>query len=114
MRRLLLILLTCCAVGVLPAASLTERQAAYVKAGRAVVDMVNSKAVDNDKVAALILAMEKEAVPLAQAYAAKFPPGKDLINTVIAKVAVVDNHWATVGSSNIDPFSLWLSREASR
>lgn len=30
-----------------------------------------------------------------------------------AKVAVVDTHWATVGSSNIDPFSLWLSREAN-
>ena len=30
-----------------------------------------------------------------------------------AKVAVVDDHWATVGSSNIDPFSLWLCREAN-
>jgi len=30
-----------------------------------------------------------------------------------AKVAVVDGHWATVGSSNIDPFSLFLSREAN-
>ncbi len=30
-----------------------------------------------------------------------------------AKVAVVDNAWATVGSSNIDPFSLLLSREAN-
>lgn len=30
-----------------------------------------------------------------------------------AKVAVVDQHWATVGSSNIDPFSLWLAREAN-
>lgn len=30
-----------------------------------------------------------------------------------AKVAVVDGCWATVGSSNIDPFSLWLSREAN-
>ena len=30
-----------------------------------------------------------------------------------AKVAVVDGHWATVGSSNIDPFSLWLGREAN-
>lgn len=30
-----------------------------------------------------------------------------------AKVAVVDGHWATVGSSNIDPFSLVLSREAN-
>ena len=30
-----------------------------------------------------------------------------------AKVAVVDDHWATVGSSNIDPFSLLLAREAN-
>ena len=30
-----------------------------------------------------------------------------------AKVAVVDGHWATVGSSNIDPFSLLLAREAN-
>lgn len=30
-----------------------------------------------------------------------------------AKVAVVDGRWATVGSSNIDPFSLLLSREAN-
>lgn len=30
-----------------------------------------------------------------------------------AKVAVVDGCWATVGSSNIDPFSLLLSREAN-
>lgn len=30
-----------------------------------------------------------------------------------AKVAVIDEDWATVGSSNIDPFSLLLSREAN-
>ena len=30
-----------------------------------------------------------------------------------AKVAVIDQHWATVGSSNIDPFSLLLAREAN-
>lgn len=30
-----------------------------------------------------------------------------------AKVAVVDGEWATVGSSNIDPFSLLLAREAN-
>ena len=29
------------------------------------------------------------------------------------KVGVIDRHWATVGSSNIDPFSLLLSREAN-
>jgi len=28
-------------------------------------------------------------------------------------VAVVDGSWATVGSSNIDPFSLLLAREAN-
>ena len=30
-----------------------------------------------------------------------------------AKVAVIDEHWATVGSSNLDPFSLLLSMEAN-
>jgi cardiolipin synthase len=30
-----------------------------------------------------------------------------------AKVAVIDGHWATVGSSNIDPFSLLLAYEAN-
>lgn len=30
-----------------------------------------------------------------------------------AKVAVIDDQWATVGSSNIDPFSLFLSKEAN-
>lgn len=29
------------------------------------------------------------------------------------KVSVIDRHWATVGSSNIDPFSLLLAREAN-
>jgi cardiolipin synthase len=30
-----------------------------------------------------------------------------------AKAAVIDGHWATVGSSNLEPFSLILSREAN-
>jgi len=30
-----------------------------------------------------------------------------------AKVAVIDGRWATVGSSNIDPFSLLMAREAN-
>jgi cardiolipin synthase A/B len=30
-----------------------------------------------------------------------------------SKVAVIDHRWATVGSSNIDPISLWLAREAN-
>ena len=30
-----------------------------------------------------------------------------------AKVAVIDGHWATVGSSNLDPFSLLLALEAN-
>lgn len=30
-----------------------------------------------------------------------------------AKVAVIDNHWATVGSSNLDPFILLLALEAN-
>ena len=34
-------------------------------------------------------------------------------NYLHAKVAVIDRHWSTVGSSNIDPFSLMLAREAN-
>jgi cardiolipin synthase len=30
-----------------------------------------------------------------------------------SKVAVIDETWSTVGSSNIDPFSLLLAREAN-
>ena len=30
-----------------------------------------------------------------------------------AKVAVIDGHWSTVGSSNLDPFSLLLALEAN-
>ncbi len=30
-----------------------------------------------------------------------------------SKVAVIDNYWSTVGSSNIDPFSLLLAHEAN-
>jgi cardiolipin synthase len=30
-----------------------------------------------------------------------------------AKVAVIDGRWATVGSSNLDPLSLLLAREAN-
>lgn len=30
-----------------------------------------------------------------------------------AKVAVIDEHWATIGSSNLDPFSLLLALEAN-
>ncbi|MBX3630440.1 MAG: cardiolipin synthase ClsB [Nitrosomonas sp.] len=34
-------------------------------------------------------------------------------NYLHAKVAVIDRYWSTVGSSNIDPFSLMLAREAN-
>lgn len=35
------------------------------------------------------------------------------ISFLHAKVAVIDDHWATVGSSNLDPLSLLLAREAN-
>jgi cardiolipin synthase len=35
------------------------------------------------------------------------------VANIHAKAAVIDSHWATVGSSNLDPFSLVLSREAN-
>jgi hypothetical protein len=81
----------------LHAESLTDRQAAYIKAGRAVVDMVNAKAIDAEKVAALVLTMQQQAVPLANAYSAKFPPGKGIIDTVIAQVATVDGSGQVTG-----------------
>ena len=50
-------------------------------------------------------------------YDALLEAGVDIIeyhgSLLHAKVAVVDRSWATVGSSNIDPFSLWLAREAN-
>jgi cardiolipin synthase len=35
------------------------------------------------------------------------------VSMLHAKVAVIDNRWATVGSSNIDPYSLLMAREAN-
>lgn len=35
------------------------------------------------------------------------------LSALHAKVAVIDGSWATVGSSNVDPFSLLLAREAN-
>jgi cardiolipin synthase len=35
------------------------------------------------------------------------------LSVLHAKVGVIDRQWATVGSSNIDPFSLLLAREAN-
>jgi cardiolipin synthase A/B len=35
------------------------------------------------------------------------------VSMLHAKVAVIDDHWATVGSSNIDPYSLLMAREAN-
>jgi cardiolipin synthase len=35
------------------------------------------------------------------------------LSTLHAKVGVIDGRWATVGSSNVDPFSLLLAREAN-
>ncbi len=48
-------------------------------------------------------ALLKEGIEIYE-YAASF---------LHAKVAVVDGHWATVGSSNLDPLSLLLAREAN-
>ena len=90
MQRLLPCLLAFCLGAGLQAESFAEREAAYTKAGREVVDLVNTRNVDATKIAALVLAMEQQAVPLAQAYAKRFPAGKDVIDTVIAQIAVVD------------------------
>lgn len=97
MHRLLLCLVALCLGTSLSAASLADHQAAYVKAGRAVVDLVNAKTIDAAKITALVLTMEQQAVPLAHAYAKKFPAGKGLIDTVIAQVAAVDGNGAVTG-----------------
>lgn len=50
-------------------------------------------------------------------YAAAFKEGMRIFeyekSFMHAKVAVIDGEWATVGSSNIDPFSLLLAKEAN-
>jgi hypothetical protein len=97
MRRLLLCLVALCLGSSLNAESLAERQAAFVKAGRAVVDLVNAKTIDHAKISALVQTMEQQAVPLAHAYAKKFPAGKGVIDTVIAQVATVDAAGAFTG-----------------
>jgi hypothetical protein len=90
MKRLLPCLLALCLGASLHAESFAEREAAYTKAGREVVDLVNAKNIDAARITALVLAMEQQAVPMAQAYAKKFPAGKGVIDTVIAQIAVVD------------------------
>lgn len=97
MHRLLVCFFALCLSASLHAETLAERQAAYVKAGRAVVDLVNAKTIDAAKITALVLTMEQQAVPLANAYAKKFPAGKGLIDTVIAQVAVVDGSGVMTG-----------------
>jgi len=51
------------------------------------------------------------------AYLALLEAGVEIIeydqSFLHAKVAVIDGHWATVGSSNLDPLSLLLAREAN-
>lgn len=97
MKRLLTCILSLCLASSLSAASVAEREAAYLKAGKAVIDMVNAKTVDAAKVTALVLIMEQQAVPISQAYAAKFPAGKGLIDTVISQVATLDAAGAVTG-----------------
>jgi len=48
-----------------------------------------------------------------QYHAARPVYGALLASFLHAKVAVIDGHWATVGSSNLDPLSLLLAHEAN-
>lgn len=77
------------------AAQLKAAEQAYLKAGAAIVDQVNTKNVDVAKVEALVLETEKAAVILSHAYAEKFPAGKKLIDCIISNVATLD------GSGNV-------------
>jgi hypothetical protein len=88
--RLLLPVVALCLTATLSAESFAEHEAVYQKSGRAVIDMANAKSVEVAKVSALVLTMEQQAVPMAQAYAKKFPAGKELIDAVIAQVATLD------------------------
>ena len=51
------------------------------------------------------------------AYGALLAAGVEIVeyadSFLHAKVAVIDGHWATVGSSNLDPLSLLMAREAN-
>src|SRR4051812_11957819 len=96
-RLLAAALLACGLASGVQAESLTEHQAAYLKAGHAVIDMVDAKTVDADQVSALVLTMERHAQPLALAYAAKFPTGKPVIDIIIAQVVTVDAKGAVTG-----------------
>jgi hypothetical protein len=97
MKRLMAFTFLACLASTLSAASLNDQVAAYGKAARAVIDMVNTKKVDAAKVSELVLVMQQQAVPMAQAYAVKFPAGKGLIDTVIAQVATLDASGAVTG-----------------
>lgn len=70
---------------------------AYQTAGRAVIDQVNAKKVDPTAVAALVLEMERQAIPAARAYAAKHPAGTRLIETTIAMAATSNDKGAITG-----------------
>jgi cardiolipin synthase len=71
----------------------------------------------------VVLLLQGKTEYLIQHYATRFLYGEFLAagievyeyqpSYLHAKVAVIDTSWATVGSSNIDPFSLLLAREAN-
>jgi cardiolipin synthase len=71
----------------------------------------------------VILLLQGRAEYLLQHYATRALYGSFLdagveiheyqVSFMHAKVAVIDGRWCTVGSSNIDPFSLLLAREAN-
>jgi hypothetical protein len=90
MKRLLTSILSLCLASSLSAASVAEQEAAYAKGAKALIDMANAKIVDVEKAKSLVLMMEQQAVPMAQAYVVKFPAGKGVIDTVIAQIATLD------------------------
>ncbi len=91
----------------LQGADLAAAQRSYHVAGRAVVDMANTQKVDVAVVEAKVLEMTRHSVALAQAYAAKFPDGKPVIDMTIAQAAILGPDGAVTGLGPMQnlPFS---------
>lgn len=78
-------------------ADLKAAQLAYHQAGKAVIEMTQAKKVDAAQVEVKVVEMQRGAVVLARAYAAKFPAGTKLIDTVITQVATLDGKGSVTG-----------------
>jgi hypothetical protein len=74
----------------LAAADLTAAVKQYHAAGRMVVDQINAGTLDVAATTAKVIEIERQAVTLARAYAAKHPTGAKLIDHVISQAVTLD------------------------